>query len=185
MADRGVVHRTQAQQELLDVWQRHTYAEFVTKNVEDALATMTEDAQVLIVPALTGGIGKAGVREFYANYFIPQVPPDLQVTTISQTVGEDRIVEEAVATFTHSLAMEWMLPGVAPSGKRLELAFLTINQFRDGLIAHEHLYWDQASMLVQLGLLDSAGLPIAGAETARLVRDPASFAAVLPRGHHR
>jgi carboxymethylenebutenolidase len=125
------------------------------------------------------------VRAFYANSFIPQVPPDLQVTTISQTVSAERIVEEAVATFTHSLPMEWMLPGVAPSGKRLELAFVTIIQFRGDLIAHEHLYWDQASMLVQLGLLDAGGLPIAGADTARLVRDPTAFAALLPRGHQR
>jgi carboxymethylenebutenolidase len=151
---------------LLDVWQRHVLAEFVHKNVEDALALMTEDAHVLLVPSLTGGKGKPEVRAFYAGSFLPQIPPDIEPVLLSQTVGQDRIVEESVYRFTHSIAMDWMLPGIAPTGKRVEVAVIGVIQFRDGLIAHEHLYWDQASALVQLGVLAPGGLPVHGAASA-------------------
>jgi carboxymethylenebutenolidase len=154
---------------LLAVWQQHVYAEFVTKDVEAALATMTEDAHVLLVPVGTGGRGKAEVRTFYANFFIPQVPPDLVATPISQTIGADSLVEEAVHTFTHSLPMEWMIPGVPPTGRRVEVAVVGIIQFREGKVAQEHLYWDHASVLAQLGLLDEQKLPVLGAESARTV----------------
>ncbi len=175
MSDQTPAVLTPQQQHLLDGWQQHTYAEFVSKNVEDALATMTDDAYVLMVPVLTGGVGKDAVRDFYANYFIPQVPPDLQPTPISQTIGQDRIVEEAVVSFTHSLAMDWMLPGIAPTGKRIQMVVVSIIQFRDGKIAHEHLYWDHASVLVQLGLLDAATPSVVGAEAARTLLDPANL----------
>lgn len=154
---------------LLAVWQQHTYAEFVAKDAEAAIATMTEDAHVLLVPVGTGGHGKQGVRRFYATSFIPQMPADLAATLISQTIGDDCLVEEAVYTFTHSIAMEWMLPGIAPTGRRVEVAVVAIVKFRDGRVRHEHLYWDNASVLVQLGLLDAGMLPIQGAESARRV----------------
>jgi carboxymethylenebutenolidase len=145
------------------------YAEFVTKDVEAALATMTEDAHVLLIPVGTGGRGKAAVRTFYATSFIPQIAPDTVVTPISQTIGTDYLVEEAVYSFTHTLPMDWMLPGVAPTGRRVDVAVVGIIKFRGGLVAHEHLYWDQASVLVQLGLLDAQQLPVLGAESARTV----------------
>jgi carboxymethylenebutenolidase len=154
---------------LLVIWQQHVYAEFVSKDVEAALATMTEDAHVLLVPVGTGGRGKAAVRTFYGTFFIPQMPPDLEVTPISQTIGTDSLVEEAVYRFTHTLSMDWMLPGVAPTGRRVEVAVVGIIKFRAGLVAHEHLYWDQASVLVQLGLLEVDTLPVLGAESARNV----------------
>ncbi len=158
---------TPAQQALLETWQRHTYAEFVAKDVEGALATMTEDTHVLLVPAGTGGAGKDAVRTFYRDSFIPQVPADLVAQLISQTIDGERLVEEAVVGFTHSLAMEWMLPGIAPTGRRVELALVSIIGFRDGRIAYEHLYWDQASVLAQLGKLESRTPAVAGAEGAR------------------
>lgn len=163
---------TPAQQALLEIWQQHTYAEFIAKDADAAIATMTDDAHVLLVPSLTGGTGKAQVREFYANYFIPNVPSDFQIVPISQTIGEDQLVDEGVAIFTHSIQMDWMLPGVPATGKRLELPTVGIIRFRDGKIAHEHLYWDQASVLVQLGLLEVGDLPIAGAEIAHKLLDP-------------
>jgi carboxymethylenebutenolidase len=153
---------------LLDVWQRHIYAEFVTKDVEAALATMTEDAHVLLIPSNTGGVGKEGVRRFYANEFIPHIPTDIQAITISQTLGPDILIEEAVHTFTHNLPMEWMIPGVPATGKRIEVAVIGIIKFRDDKVLHEHLYWDQASVLVQLGLLKpDKKTPLIGVEGVR------------------
>jgi carboxymethylenebutenolidase len=160
------------QRAMIDLWDRHVAAEFVMKDPEAALATMTEDAYVLNVPAMTGGFGKSGVREFYSRHFIPFIPPDIEATPLSRTVGEDRIVDEAVYRFTHSLPMDWMLPGVAVTGRRVEVPVVGIIRFRDGLIASEHLHWDQASVLAQLGLLDAATPGVRGAEVAHLLLDP-------------
>ena len=162
---------TADQQRLLDVWQKHVYAEFATKRVEDALDTMTEDAYVNNVPLLLGGVGKRAVGDFYSRYFVGQMPPDIQSTLVSRTIGQDRIVEESVFRFTHSLRLDWFLPGLEPTGKLIEVAVVGVIQFRGDKIAHEHLYWDQASVLVQLGLLDESRLPVAGAQVARRLLD--------------
>jgi carboxymethylenebutenolidase len=172
MTTAAAPHLTPAQHALLDVWQKHVLAEFVTKNVPDALNTMTEDAYVNNVPLLLGGLGKEGVREFYAKYFVAQMPPDIESTLISRTISQDRIAEESVFRFTHNLVMDWLLPGVPPTGKRIEVAVVGIIQFREGKIAHEHLYWDQASVLVKLDLLDEHTLPAAGVASARRLLDP-------------
>src|SRR4028119_826817 len=113
---------------------------------------MVEDTYVNNIPVMTGGVGKAAVGEFYSKDFIPQIPPDLELVPISRTIGTDQLVDEMVAKFTHTIQMDWILPGVAPTGKRVEVPVVGIIRFRDGKIAHEHLYWDQASVLVQLGL---------------------------------
>jgi carboxymethylenebutenolidase len=136
---------------------------------------MVEDAYVNHVPVLTGGHGLDALREFYSKLFIPQMPPDTEMVPISRTIGKDQLVDEMIAKFTHSIEMDWLLPGIAPTGKRVEIPLVTIVRFRDGKIAHEHIYWDQASVLVQLGLLDPAGLPVAGVEVARKVHLPASI----------
>src|SRR5258708_29961099 len=156
---------------LIARWQQHLDYEFATRDTEATLATMVEDAYVNHVPVLTGGVGKDQLREFYARRFIPQMPPDTAITLVSRTVGEDRIVDEMVFQFTHTIAMDWMLPGVAPTGRRVEVPLVAIVHFQDGKIAHEHIYWDQASVLVQIGKLDPKGLPVAGQETARKVVD--------------
>ncbi|MEA2650093.1 MAG: carboxymethylenebutenolidase, partial [Candidatus Binataceae bacterium] len=157
---------------LIARWQQHLDYEFATRDTEATLATMVEDAYVNHVPVLTGGVGKDQLREFYARRFIPQMPPDTAITLVSRTVGEDRIVDEMVFQFTHTIAMDWMLPGVAPTGRRVEVPLVAIVHFRDDKLAHEHIYWDQASVLVQLGLLDATTLPITGVESARKVLDP-------------
>jgi carboxymethylenebutenolidase len=156
---------------IIALWEQHLECEFATRDPEATLGTMVEDAYVNHVPVLTGGVGKKQLRGFYAGSFIPQMPPDTRITLVSRTVGDDRIVDEMVFNFTHSLEMDWMLPGVAPTGRRVEIALVAIVHVRDGKIAHEHIYWDQASVLVQLSLLDSAKLPIAGVESARKVLD--------------
>jgi carboxymethylenebutenolidase len=142
---------TPDQQTMLATWQQHTYAEFVLKDADAALATMTENPYVLLIAS---GVGRAAVCEFYANKFLPNIPPDLEITTVSQTFGDDRIVEEMTVRFTHTIDMDWLLPGVRPTGRKAELLVAVFIQFDDGKIAHEHVYWDQATALSQLGVLD-------------------------------
>jgi len=163
---------TPAQEYLQALWEEHLQYEFGTHSTEDAVATMVEDAYVNHIPVMTGGVGKPAVREFYSKYLIPQMPPDTELTLISRTIGTDQLVDEMVAKFTHTVWMEWILPGVAPTGKRVEVPVVAIIQFRDGKIAHEHIYWDQASVLVQVGLLDPGTLPVVGIDSARKAIDP-------------
>jgi carboxymethylenebutenolidase len=163
---------TTEQKFLSDLWEEHMRYEFVTQNTEDTLATMVEDAYVNHIPVLTGGIGRDELREFYSKRFIPQMPPDTEMLPISRTIGTDQVVDEMVVKFTHTIRMDWMLPGIAPTGKRVEVAMVAVVRFRDSKLAHEHIYWDQASVLVQLGLLDDRSLPVAGRETASKALNP-------------
>ena len=125
---------TPYQQTMLAAWQQHTYAEFVLKDADAALATMTEDPYVLLISYGTGGTGRTGVREFYADRFLPNIPPDFELTSLSQIFGEDRIVEEFVVRFTHTLRMDWMLPGVSATGRGVEFALVGIIQFHAGKV---------------------------------------------------
>ena len=163
---------TAARQALSDLWDEHVRDEFALKDADAAVDTMTPDAHVTLVPVLTGGVGREQVREFYAAHFIPKMPPDIEIVPISRTIGSESLVDEMIIRFTHTIELDWMLPGVAPTGKRVECATVGIIQFRDGKLFSEHLYWDQASVLVQLGLLDPSTLPVAGVETARKLADP-------------
>jgi carboxymethylenebutenolidase len=122
---------------------------------------------------MTGGFGKAALREFYSKRFIPSMPPDTKLTPVSRTVGENQLVDEMIFSFTHTQEMPWMLPGVPPTGRHVEIPLVAVVQFREGKLVHEHIYWDQASVLKQIGLLTDAALPVFGAETARKVLDPA------------
>ena len=160
------------QDDLVKLWEEHTAHEFVTRDTEATLATMVEDACVNHSPVLTGGHGKAALRRFYSGDFIPGMPPDTTLTPISRTVGEDQLVDEMIFSFTHTKEMPWMLPGIPPTNRRVEVPLVAIVKFREGKLAHEHIYWDQASVLKQLGLLNEASLPVAGAESAQKVRDP-------------
>ncbi|MDZ4870719.1 MAG: hypothetical protein CLLPBCKN_000107 [Chroococcidiopsis cubana SAG 39.79] len=163
---------TPAQESLQALWEEHLQYEFGTHSTEDALATMVEDAYVNHIPVMTGGVEKPALREFYSKYLIPQIPPDLQLVPISRTIGTDQLVDEMMATFTHTIQMDWMLPGVAPTGKRVEVPVVAIIRFRDGKLVHEHIYWDQASVLVQVGLLEPSTLPVVGVDSARKAIDP-------------
>ena len=155
--------------DLLRLWEEHTTHEFSTRDTEATLATMVEDAYVNHVPVLTGGMGKDALRSFYSRDFIPCMPADTKLTPVSRTVGEDQLVDEMIFSFTHSLEMPWMLPGIPPTGRHVEVALVAIVRFRDGKLAHEHIYWDQASVLKQIGLLSDPTLPVFGAESARKV----------------
>ena len=161
-----------AQKSLSDRWDEHVKFEFATRDTEDTLETMVADAYVNHVPVLTGGVGHDQLREFYSQRFIPQMPPDTSMTPVSRTIGVDRVVDEMVFEFTHTIKMDWMLPGVAPTARHVKIPLVVIVHFRDGKLAHEHIYWDQASVLAQLGLIETANLPVAGVETAEKVLDP-------------
>lgn len=173
MPERGdSVEFTPEQRAMIETWERHTAAEFETADIEATMATMTDDPHVNHVPVVTGGVGREGVRQFYRTYFVGHHPADTEVELVSRTVGESRIVDELVHTFTHDIDMPWILPGVPPTGKRVELPVVAIVEFEDGKIAHEHIYWDQASVLAQIGLLDTRELPVVGARQAQKVLDP-------------
>jgi len=165
---------SKAETEIKNLWERHLETEFAMKSPEEALATMTADPRVTIVPTLMGGRGREEVGRFYGHHFLNQLPPDLEVMPVSRTIGEDRLVDELVIRFTHTVQMDWVLPGIAPTGKRIEFAMVAVIHVKDGKIAAENLYWDNATILRQVGLLPDPDLPVLGAESARQMLDPSA-----------
>ncbi len=153
------------------VFDEHLAAEFQLRDIDRTMATMVEDPYLNHVAVMTGGRGAAEVRRFYDEHFIPRWPADTSVTPVSRTVGREQVVDELVMSFTHDVEMDFMLPGVPPSGRPVELPVAAVVGLADGKVAHEHIYWDQATVLVQVGALDPAGLPVTGAEQARKLLD--------------
>jgi carboxymethylenebutenolidase len=164
---------TPAQRALVRTWEQHMAAEFETRSIEATMATMTADPVVNHVPVMTGGVGAREVRDFYTRFFIGNHPPDTEIVPVTRTVGQTRLVDELVHRFTHTIEMPWMLPGIAPTGRRVEVAIVVVVDFQDGKISGERIYWDQAAVLAQVGLLDVTRLPATGGEAARKVREPA------------
>ena len=145
----------------------HIEREFADHDVNATMETMIPEPYVHCVPVLTGGVGGKGVRQFYSEHFINQIPKDAKVTPISRTIGKDQVVDEFILSFTHDTRWDYLLPGIAPTGKRVDLPHVVVMKFENGKVAHEHVWWDQASLLVQVGLLNPASLPVAGVEQAR------------------
>lgn len=163
---------TPEQKAIADLFEKHMQAE-LDGDLETTMATMTDNPHLNHVPVLAGGVGREGVRDFYANHLVGKFfPPDVEVIGVSRTIGESQLVDELVIRFTHTTEIDWLLPGVAPTGKPVELAVVAVVGVDGDRISHEHIYWDQASVLVQVGLLDPDGLPVNGAEQARKVLDP-------------
>jgi len=157
--------------DLEHLWDMHCYYEFATRDVDATMATMVAQPYVNHVPTLTGGVGYTDLHRFYKNHFVHSNPDDTALVPVSRTVGADRVVDEMIFTFTHDREIDWMLPGVAPTGKRVEVPVVAIINFRGDKLYHEHIYWDQASVLVQIGLLDAANLPVAGVKTSEKLVD--------------
>lgn len=157
--------------DLAATFDAHVQAEFQDLDLEATMATMTDDPYVHHVPTITGGNGTGGVRDFYGNHFIGQWPDDTEIRQVSRTVGEDQVVDELVATFTHDRRLEIMLPGIAPTGRQITVPIVVVVGFEDGKVSHEHIYWDQASVLVQAGLLDPSALPVVGSQQAHALLD--------------
>ena len=153
------------------LWEQHTTYEFVTRDVAATMRTMVAEPYVNHIPVMTGGVGGAELARFYAHHFIPKCPTDIRLVPISRTVGADRLVDEMLVCFTHDVEIDWMLPGVPPTGKYVEVPTVAIVNFRGDKLYHEHIYWDQASVLVQIGLLDPTGLPVAGVDSAKKLLD--------------
>lgn len=145
----------------------HIQKEFADQDVTATMKTMVPEPYVYGVSTMTGGFGGEGVRRFYSEHFVNQIPKDAKVTPISRTVGKDQVVDEIIVSFTHDTQWDYLLPGIPPTGKRVELPHVVVMKFENGKIAHEHVWWDQASLLVQVGLLDPSNLPVAGVEQAR------------------
>jgi carboxymethylenebutenolidase len=137
----------------LKQWEDHIVGEFVTKDVEQSLATMVEDASVMHMPTRSGGKGKPELRAYYRDMFIPSIPSEWQHTMTNRVVTENTIVEEAKVRFHHTKQMEWFLPGVPPTNKWIDVELVIVIEFRAGKMATERIYWDQATVLRQIGQL--------------------------------
>jgi len=145
-----------SRQQLEHLWAEHLKGEFEDKDVEATLATMVDDAQVNHMPVNTGGRGKAALRAFYRDDFIPSWPDDLKMTPVNRVVGDSQLVDELRLSFTHNKPMPWFLPNVPPTWKKVELDVVVVVQFRGDKLATERIYWDHAAVLRQLGLLKVA-----------------------------
>ncbi len=167
MGDHSNTHRI----DLGSVFDAHVKHEFVDHDVDATMRTMVPEPYLLHVPTLTGGLGGSEVRRFYERHFVGKWPSDTKVSQISRTVGTDQVVDELMLSFTHDVPLAFMLPGVPPTGKPVELPVVVVMKFKNGKIAHEHIYWDQASLLAQVGLLDPKTLPVVGVEQARTLLD--------------
>lgn len=160
------------QQKLDTIFGAHMDAE-LAGDLDQTLATMAENPHLVNVPTMVGGQGAQGVRTFYANRLIGQFfPPDVVFETISRTYSAERLIDELIISFTHTSRMDWMLPGVEPTGKRVEVVFVVIVGIEGDKVAYEHIMWDQANVLVQIGLLDPTGLPVTGSGAAAKLRNP-------------
>ncbi|AOW92375.1 carboxymethylenebutenolidase [Rhodococcus sp. WMMA185] len=157
--------------DLSALWDSHTYYEFEARDVPGTMSTMVDEPYVNHIPTMTGGVGRKDVARFYAHHFIPGIPADTKTIPISRTVGADRVVDEMLFCFTHDREIEWMLPGVAPTGRYVEIPLVAVVTLRGDKLHNEHIYWDQASLLVQIGLLDPEGLPVTGATQAHKLMD--------------
>ncbi|KAF2477750.1 NTF2-like protein [Lindgomyces ingoldianus] len=150
----------------------------VVKNMTQA------SPHVTILPTLEGGMGRKKLEEFYREFFIPSLVEDFDIRLVSRTIGVDKVVDEMVVSFTHTDEIDWILPGVPPTDRHVEIAVVSVVTARGGKLVSEHMYWDQASILVQVGLLDPKvvpenmrkdglkRLPVVGAEAARQLVQP-------------
>ncbi|MFF0066683.1 nuclear transport factor 2 family protein [Streptomyces sp. NPDC005279] len=157
------------------VWELHTSSEFTTLDVDATMETMTDTPAVLHVPTAMGARGREPVRDFYRRWFVGRNPRDFTLETLTRTVGDDRIVDEMLVSFTHDIEVPWILPGVAATGRAISIAVIAVVSFDGVLIASEHIYWDQASVLGQAGLIEPstmARLPVVIDQRATLADGP-------------
>ncbi|MGH7071047.1 MAG: ester cyclase [Acetobacteraceae bacterium] len=153
------------------LWEAHCRYEFETRDADATMATMVAEPYVNHVPVMTGGVGHDQLKRFYKYHFIGANPPDFRLVPVSRTIGQDRLVDEFIVHFTHTTEIDWMLPGIPPTGRKVSVPTVAVVQFQGDKLVHEHIYWDQASVLVQIGMLAPGGLPVAGVEAARKVAD--------------
>ena len=153
MRDQAAAQAALSPDQLERLWAEHLKGEFETRDVEATLATMVEDASVTHMPVNTGGRGKAALRAFYRDDFIPSWPDDVQMTVVNRVIGVGQLVDELRVTFTHRKPMPWFLPTLPPTGRKIAVDFVVVVEFRGDKLACERIYWDHASVLRQVGLL--------------------------------
>ncbi|PFH52573.1 hypothetical protein AMATHDRAFT_74056 [Amanita thiersii Skay4041] len=165
------------------IWDEHTFFEFQERSVAKTMGTMVEEPYVNHVPTMTGGIGRAQLTAFYRDHFIFSNPEDTELQTVSRTIGSDRVVDEFVFNLTHTCEIDWLLPGIPPSGKKLAIPMIAVVNIRGDRLYHEHIWWDQATALRQAGVLPTylsytfqeknqlVRLPVGGVETAEKLID--------------
>lgn len=166
-----MVHYSDSEQALIDVWEAHMAAEFEKKDADAAIATMTEHPVLIHVPVNTGATGKAALRKFYKEIFIPNLPPDAELQLLSRSVGQNRVIDEIILRFTHTLRMDWFAPGIEATGRRLAVPHVCVIAFENGKISSEHIYWDQATALAQMGVLNK-NLPLMDESQCDRLLDP-------------
>jgi len=175
-------HLASAEEATNTLWEKHLESEFAHKDPTAALRTMTDNPRVTVVPTMVGGKGTTELHSFYARHFLNQIPPDMEVTSVSRTVGQGRVVDELVLKFTHTVQMDWVLPGIPPTGKRIEFAMVVVVYTEGDRISAENIYWDMGSIMYQAGLLSGPKLPVLGAEHARnMLSHAAPLNELIPR----
>ena len=177
--------------DLSAIWDEHCYFEFGERALEKTMATMVQEPYVNNIPTLTGGTGRASLTDFYRDHFIFNNPEGMELELVSRTIGIDRVIDEFIAKFDHTCEINWMLPGIPPTGRKVEVPVTSVVNIRGDRLYHEHISWDQTTVLIQLGLLpeylpypyDIPGrkrgegkrfeyrVPGAGRETAQKLRD--------------
>ncbi|KAE8355062.1 hypothetical protein BDV28DRAFT_155662 [Aspergillus coremiiformis] len=167
--------------DLEERWEEHLEAKFFSMDLSNTMEPYVNHLTpaVTYTPTVSGGIGTHALRRFYEQNFLPTLPPSMRLRLISRTIGIDRVVDELHAAFQHTHEIPWMLPGVPPTRKPVEVILVSIVSLRSGRLYSEHVYWDQASVLVQVGLLDPKlvpqgvqgvdSLPVVGREAARRI----------------
>jgi carboxymethylenebutenolidase len=157
--------------DLSAIFDEHVADEFVAEDVAATMATMTAEPYVNHVPTMMGGVGADALADFYDKYFIGHWPADTKIIPVCRTVGSDRVVDEMIMSFTHDMPMPTFLPGVLPTGRTVLLPVIVVMGFEADKVAYERIYWDQASLLVQVGLLDERSLPVTGVAQAEKILD--------------
>lgn len=135
------------------IWEEHTLYEFGERDVNKTMSTMVAEPYVNHVPTMTGGVGRSALTSFYRDHFIFNNPEDTQLELISRTVGVDRVIDEFIFSLTHDKVIDWLVPGIPPTGKHIRVPFTSVVNIRGDRLYHEHIAWDQATLLRQLGLL--------------------------------
>ena len=139
--------------------------------VDAALAGCAASVTLVHLPVGTGGGDAAGVRRFLADDVVGHLPPDLAAVRLSRTVDRFRVVDEERVGFTHDRPLPWLLPGVAPTGRRADVAVVSICTVQQYKVRSLRVRWDLASLLAGLGLpadaVAPAAAPVAGVEGPR------------------
>ncbi|KAJ4351618.1 uncharacterized protein N0V89_006961 [Didymosphaeria variabile] len=137
------------------IWDEHTYYEFADRSVEHTMSTMVQEPYIgaLIGIQLTGGVGREPLTNFYAHNFIFNNSADTNLELISRSIAIDRIIDEFIFTFTHDRELDWLVPGIPPTNLKVEVPFCAVVNIRGDRLYHEHISWDQGTVLRQLGLL--------------------------------